>query len=55
MKDTLLSVKEVAGIVDVSERTVRRWMAEGKLPYKKFQGRVYILETDIPAFLRKQK
>ena len=56
MKVKYYTVQEVATICQVSPLTVYRWIKAGKLPvqtmgthYSKF-----ILETDIPTFLRKK-
>ena len=50
------SVKEVADLLKVDERTVRRWIKNGTLPAEKFpkteKGRWYVKDIDIPAFLR---
>jgi excisionase family DNA binding protein len=46
--------QEAAIICNVSPRTIYRWIDNGKLPVKtmgKYYDK-YILETDIPAFLR---
>jgi excisionase family DNA binding protein len=40
-----LSVKEAAGFLKVQPRTVRNWIALGKLPASKI-GRIYVIPVD---------
>ena len=47
----LMSVREVCSIVGVSERTVRRWLAEGKLPCYRVMRVVRISLDDLNSFL----
>jgi hypothetical protein len=53
---TYFTVKETAGICGVVPLTVLRWIYSGKLPAKQFKAKTkyYILETDIPTFLRRE-
>jgi excisionase family DNA binding protein len=45
------SIKGVAEALDVSTRTVRRWIAAGELIAYRLNGVVRIAETDLLAFL----
>jgi len=44
-------IKAVAEAVDVSPRTVRRWIANGDLVVHRINGVVRIAEADLRAFL----
>lgn len=46
-------VAEVATRMQVTERTVRRWIADGTLPAVKIGGRVRIARADVDAMARK--
>jgi len=46
------AVSHVAEMLDVSPRTVQRWLMEDDLPYVKIGHTVRILEPDLRAFLR---
>ncbi len=41
LTDELLTIREAANILKVSERTIRRWVASGRLDYTKVGRRVY--------------
>jgi excisionase family DNA binding protein len=45
------TIAEVAACVDVSTRTVRRWIKSGELVAHYFGGVVRIAESDFRAFL----
>lgn len=45
------SVSGVAGMLDVSVRTVRRWIAQRQLAVHRFGGAVRISEPDLKTFL----
>jgi excisionase family DNA binding protein len=45
------TIAEVAACVDVSTRTVRRWIKSGELIAHYFGGAVRIAESDFRAFL----
>jgi excisionase family DNA binding protein len=45
------TIAEVAQDLNVSERTVRRWIEDGKLVAHRIGGVVRIAETDLRAFL----
>jgi len=51
-----LTIKQVAQELGVDERTVRRWIANGELPYVGFdiRGRYLIARTDLDEFVRKR-
>ena len=55
MEDRQLSLAEVAGVMGVSERTVRRWIKSGKLRAYK-PGRDYrIPESALRAFVEESQ
>lgn len=41
LTDELLTLKEAAGLLKISDRTIRRWVASGRLDYIKISRRVY--------------
>ena len=45
------SVSEIAEILDVSQRTVRRWIDQGELIAHRLGRNVRVSETDLRAFL----
>jgi excisionase family DNA binding protein len=45
------TITEVAEDLNVSDRTVRRWIEDGKLVAHRIGGVVRIAETDLRAFL----
>jgi excisionase family DNA binding protein len=47
----LYTVEAVAEALDVSSRTVRRWIASGALAVHRLGGAVRIAEADLKAFL----
>ncbi len=49
------TIKAVAEAVDVSPRTVRRWIANGDLVAHRMGGVVRISEADLRAFLAAQR
>jgi|TARA_Y100000310_G_scaffold112590_1_gene111083 excisionase family DNA binding protein len=56
MKDLLgisfYYLNEVAAEFQVNERTVRRWIKDGKLDAMKLGGRWLIAESDIKEFIK---
>lgn len=50
--DSLLTVEKVAELLGVSIRTVRDWVCKRKIPYTKFERRVYISADVIEERLR---
>ncbi len=51
--DNLYSVKELASKLKVSERTIRRWIAEGKLTAYKIGYKIYISKDDVNKIIKK--
>ena len=49
------TVAQVADMVGVSTRSVRRWVAAGELLAHRFGRQVRIAETDLRAFLAMHK
>lgn len=51
------TVAEIAEIVKVQERTVRKWLREGKLNGRAFGGKTgwRIRESDLNAFLNEDR
>ena len=43
--DEYLTIQEVAALYAVSERTVRNWVAEGKLDARRIGGRIIRIEA----------
>ncbi len=39
------NVKELAGLMEVQERTITQWLREGKIPAKKLGAKWFISET----------
>lgn len=54
---TLLTLRDVAESMKVSETTVRRWVRAGSLPAYKVgkRGQLRVREEDLEAFLEKQR
>jgi excisionase family DNA binding protein len=50
----LYTVNELAQVLKVSVRTLRREMEEGELKYIKIRGRVRIREEDVQAYLQQK-
>lgn len=49
-KETLYSIKEVAEFLRVTERTIRRWIVDGKLTATRFGRQWRIANSDFQAF-----
>jgi excisionase family DNA binding protein len=49
------SIKTVAEAIDVSTRTVRRWIASGDLVVHRVDGVVRVAEADLRAFLAQHR
>lgn len=47
------TVDQVADLLEVSIRTVRRWIVEGDLPAHRFGRQVRISETDLKVFVER--
>jgi excisionase family DNA binding protein len=51
--DQTLTVAQTAPVAHVTERTVRRWIADGRLPaYKVGPRRILIKRSDLEALVR---
>lgn len=48
----MLTIKEIATELKVTERTVRRWIGDGKLKAHKIQGVVRIEPQEYQRFLK---
>lgn len=51
-----ITLQEAAQIMSKSTRTIKRYIDKGLLTSKQFPpdtGRIYVLKTDIPTYLRK--
>jgi excisionase family DNA binding protein len=51
-----LTIKQVASSLGVDERTVRRWIKSGQLPYVGYdiRGRYLVSRSDLEAFVAKR-
>jgi excisionase family DNA binding protein len=54
-KRRMLTMNQVAEADQVSTRTVRRWLASGKLPYHELGGLIRIGEDDHEVFLAQRR
>ncbi len=52
-REKLFSVKEVAKKIGVTERTIRRWISEKKLPAYKIGFRVFIAKEDVQKMVQR--
>lgn len=50
--DALLTLERCADLVSVNERTLRRWIAEGRLPAYKLVVGVRVRRSDLLALLQ---
>jgi len=55
LKDELLTVTEAAALLKVTRHTVYRWIAEGRLPAKRYSRRVVRLRKDDLAHLGRER
>lgn len=55
IEDALLTLREVAGLLRVSEKTVRRWVAAGKLPCMRAGRVLRFLPADLFRFVEARK
>ncbi len=53
--DKLLTTKEVAEELRVSERLVTKWIAKGQLPAIKFERAYRIYRSDLDAFIAQRR
>jgi excisionase family DNA binding protein len=51
----LLSIAKVSTQLDVSKKTVRRWIERGDLPVHRLGRQLRISETDLAAFVAKSR
>lgn len=47
--DDLLTVKQAAGLLDVSVATIHEWKRRAVLPFRKIGGRSYLSKIDVLA------
>ncbi len=52
---TLYTVPEVAGLLKVSIKTVRRWIDTGDLTVHRFGRQLRVTESDLSAFIRQRR
>ena len=50
-QERLFTVREVASILNMSDRSIRRWIDEEKLTHHKFGRAVRISESDLRTFM----
>ena len=50
----LLSIKDLAALMGVTDQTVRAWMKEGKIEYYRVAGRIKIHPDQVDALVQKQ-
>jgi excisionase family DNA binding protein len=50
-----LTVREAADQVRYTERHVRRWIADGKLPVHRFGRSIRIAQEDLDAFIARRR
>ena len=48
MNQEWYTIKEALGILGVSDKTLRRWIADGKIPHKKDGRKYLVFITDVP-------
>lgn len=53
--EELLTIKEVAEILNFKERTVRSWVYSGKLPCIKVFGGIRIKKSEVEKLLKGEK
>jgi len=51
----LMTIKEVAGLANVSSRTVRRWIDAGQLPFYRLGRAIRISDEDVRNMLERCK
>ena len=51
----LFSIETVAAMLEVSPRTVRRWIAAGLLPVHRLGRQIRISEPDLAAFIARRR
>ena len=54
-KEEMVTVRDIMIELNVAEKTVRRWLQAGLLPYTKdIVGRYHIKRSDLDAFIEKR-
>ncbi len=48
--DRFLKAKEIAGLLQVSEGTVKQWVSKGKIPFYKINGALRFSESEVEAW-----
>ena len=51
----LFSIETVAAMLDVSPKTVRRWIAAGLLPVHRLGRQIRVSEPDLAAFIARSR
>lgn len=51
----LFSIETVAAMLDVSPKTVRRWISAGELPVHRLGRQIRISEADLAAFIARAR
>ncbi|MCJ7587344.1 MAG: helix-turn-helix domain-containing protein, partial [Candidatus Aminicenantes bacterium] len=55
MREALLDVKEVSGLLHVHSKTIYEWKTSGKLPFVSVNGRVRFDKKQIEEFLERRR
>lgn len=55
LTDELLTIREAANLLKVSERTIRRWVGSGRLDYTKVGRRVYTTVQKLESLSERPK
>jgi excisionase family DNA binding protein len=55
MVPRLFSIETVAAMLEVSPKTVRRWIAAGLLPVHRLGRQIRISEPDLAAFIARSR
>lgn len=52
MPEELITLKEAASILSISRSTLRRWIAQGRLPCVRLGRLIRVRIADLDAFIR---
>ena len=52
---TYMNMKEAAGYISMSIRSIEKFRAEGELPYHKVGGKVILKKSDLDAFMARHR
>ena len=52
---TLYSIREIADHIKVSDKTVRRWIDQGRLPVHRIGRQLRISQPDLDVFIRTRR